>query len=85
MIGGVIPCKWHLIFIQIISIYDFYVPFTTIIVKNKFSDFTLSDYEREKNFTFIIISGDSVGKLSQNFFPCVRIKKKGTFFYNYNY
>lgn len=52
----------------------FDVPFTCVVVKNK-PDFTLPAYERDKIFTFNIISRDSVGKLSQNFFSLCRDKK----------
>lgn len=51
---------------------------TSILVKNK-PDFTPPDSKRGKNFIFNIISRGSIEKLSQNFFFCVRIKKKGVF------
>lgn len=61
---------------MIIFIYDFYVPFTSTLVKNKPSDFPLSNYEGAKNSTLNIISQDCVGKLSQNIFLCVGGKKQ---------
>ena len=51
---------------------------TSILVKNK-PDFTPPDSKRGKNFIFNVISRDSIEKLSQNLFFCVRIKKKGVF------
>lgn len=61
--------------IQIISICDFYVPFTSILVKNK-PDFTPSDAKRGKNFTFNIISRDSVRKFLKTFPHSIRINRR---------
>ena len=66
---------WGKAYYLIIFIYDFYVPFTSTLVKNKPSDFPLSNYEVAKNSSFNIISQGSVRKLSQNIFLCVRGKK----------